>query len=97
MREPLVLFPMNVETPLGALSGCKVYVAHGRVEVYRHPGEPELEAGVHTLTMRPERGVRALIITDQGAEWTIRKAAGCGCGDPLKGWDPRRRQRAVSA
>lgn len=90
-----MLFPMNVETPLGAFTECKVYVADGVVAVYTAPGDPVLTAMVGAIVMRPERGVRARLSTTDGDTWTIRKATGCGCGSALKRFDPRKRPVTV--
>jgi len=83
-------FPAKVTLPSGAeLSPVRAYLVDGRVEIYHVVGG--------TVDLYYSRDVRSIdgrsvlsginVLVDDG-EVRIKKASGCGCGHPLKSYNP---------
>lgn len=83
------LFPVTVTladgtryTPaLLAFDGTKrarIYIANGVAQIAADRDDVE--------TFDRQRGNTGAITFADGATWTFERAAGCGCGNPLKGY-----------
>lgn len=99
MRHPsqvfLELFPASVKPSDGSgpVTPARVYVKGGVARVFRSNGvggvELALEGAVASVeqSRNPRRSPHVVRLED-GTEWSVRKTSGCGCGHPLKKFDP---------
>jgi len=103
--DPVVIrdvFPAEVALPGQHLRSARVVVTRARV--YAWIGDRELildaeydpgESAVPALNAPPSRAAH-LRLAD-GSEVHVNKQRGCGCGSPLKGWQPWSPFRKASA
>lgn len=84
-------FPAVVETPDGAkFQLARVTVYDGKVQVWALPKTTSAPTVVYERTALSIEGTRIAgfsILTPDGVV-TSGKARGCGCGSPLKSFDP---------
>lgn len=93
----LDLIPAKVETPQGIFRNARVVVDGDRVRVFttrRHASRREVELALEatgvTDVKRPQfrRQPHEIVFAD-GSVWSAVQSGGCGCGSPLKKFDPK--------
>lgn len=94
MEIALDAFPARVTLPSGAeLGPVRVYVADGRVLVYTTvDGKPQLYFERELLSSEGSI-LRGLNLQVADGVVVVRKDRGCGCGHPLKRYNPWPDQR----
>lgn len=96
----LNLFPARVKTPNGDIRRARFYLRDGEVaEVWvadKSRPKRTLVASVSDMDIGRSRGPHVITTSELGT-WTITKDSGCGCGSPLKRFDPRTYKEEVPA
>jgi hypothetical protein len=94
----LNLFPARVQTPDGEIRRARVYVKDGRARVFTAgKGGIELARDVEVTDFQAGRTRGPHTIESSLGTWTVTKDSGCGCGNPLKRFDPRTWKEEVPA
>lgn len=84
-HRPLDLYPSTVDGDGTQLTHVRVVVTVDMLRVYESDGK----RGARLIASTPHDGAEKLrgahyqIATPSGT-WEVRRAGGCGCGDPLK-------------
>lgn len=87
------IFPAIVNSPTGMFDGARVLVADSYLWLFtRAGGEPKFVEGVTLVDFNAENALRRgswSAVDDQGREWQVTAAGGCGCSNPLKRYSPQ--------
>lgn len=90
-RIELDLFPAIARTPSGGrYEPARVVVYNGIVQVWvvrRGSNVPEVAYEANELSLEGNRLAGYAVLTDDGVVNAVR-TGGCGCGSPLKSFDP---------
>lgn len=91
-RPDLDLVPVHVETPQGRIKDARLYVRDGRAMVFAAKGREvivAMEATGVVETTRPQFRKQPFVVRfEDGGIWEATRAGGCGCGSPLKKFQP---------
>lgn len=96
------IFPAQVAAPERSWRDARVAVADGQVLVWvMNTGLPNTGSGPHLVyeaTVVAQEGnvnKKRVLTLDTGQQVTILPQAGCGCGNPMRSWNPWPGQRKV--
>lgn len=85
----LDFFPATVDLPNGtALNEARVLIANGRVMVYVNQGGTPLSYFDEPLLSSAGSAIRGFELQTESGIVEVQKARGCGCGNPLKSFNP---------
>lgn len=85
------LFPANVITPERKLLKTRVQIKDGKARVFQMlNGAIDLALEEEVAEYKPSnnRFAPTQVILASGETWQIKRASGCGCGNPLRNFDP---------
>jgi hypothetical protein len=93
MLSGLVVFPARVRTPDQTFDKAKLFVVDGVATVWQVVNRQITEvARLDVATHAEAPGVGMLkthtLTSEDGVEWVVEKGSGCGCGSPLKRFQP---------
>lgn len=87
----LNLFPASVSLPDGHFASARVHLANGLVRVFTRQGRQVTlarEATVTDYTAGEGRKTPHVLTIEGGEQWHVQLGRGCGCGDPLRAFNP---------
>lgn len=91
-RADLDLFPATIETPQGRFSMARLWVRDGLARIFVARGrEVQLiyeASGVTDIEPGAGRRKPYAVSFEDGGIWEAVRAGSCGCGSPLKKFDP---------
>lgn len=84
------VYPAQVTFPDGTVvDKAKLFVQGGVAVVGTVRDRRIVEAArLEGVTATQKIGAVTYLTADDGTTWEVRRGAGCGCGSPLKRWNP---------